>query len=104
VDQWTEKHDLGSVELNTHSFIVKIWMEETATETKNPLWRGHITHVPSGSRRYLSHLNGIISFIKPYLKGMGINFKLRSYLHNHIKGWMSAHSRKPLANQKLRIK
>jgi hypothetical protein len=103
VDQPAEKHDLDLVELSTHSFVVKIWMEETATETKNPLWRGHITHVPSGSRRYLGHLNGIISFVKPYLKAMGINFKLRFYLLNQIKGWMMSHTRKSLANQKLRI-
>ena len=77
VDQLTEKHDLDLVEVNTHSFVVKVWIEETALESKNPLWRGHITHVPSGNRRYLSHMNGIISFVKPYLKNIGIKFNLR---------------------------
>ena len=101
MDQPSEKHDMDLVELNTHSFVVKIWMEETATETKNPLWRGHITHVPSGSRRYLGHLNGIISFVRPYLKGMGIKFNLRSYVHNQLKRRMNTQTRKPLANQKI---
>jgi hypothetical protein len=103
VDQPTEQHDMDLVELNTHSFVVKIWIEETAAETKNPLWRGHITHVPSGSRRYLSRLSGILSFVKPYLKDMGIRFNLRSYLRNQFKRWMNTQSRKRLANQKLHI-
>ena len=77
-------------EFSTHSFIVKIWIEETADETSNPLWRGHITHVPSGSRRYLSRLDGMRSFIKPYLKSMGIKFGLYWQLRHQITRWLQA--------------
>ena len=54
------------------SFIVKIWIEETADESGEAAWRGHITHVPSGDRRYLHDLHGITAFIAPYLAEMGV--------------------------------
>ena len=56
--------DIG--ESNVHSFIVKIWLEEESDRAK-PLWRGHITHVPTGERRYLKRLNDIRDFIERYL-------------------------------------
>jgi hypothetical protein len=59
-------------EANTHPFIVKIWLEESAEEAGEATWRGHITHVPSGSRRYISRLADISAFIVPYLKQMGV--------------------------------
>ncbi len=55
----------------THSFIVKIWLEETVQESGRATWRGHITHVISGKRRYLQNLDDIGAFIAPYLEGMG---------------------------------
>ena len=55
-----------------HSFIVKIWLEEVVDETGNAIWRGHITHVPSGARRYLKELDDIVEFILPYLEAMGV--------------------------------
>ena len=62
------------VEFNTHSFVIKIWLEVTPTETKKPSWRGHITHIPSGERRYVTNLFCIFTFIIRYLKTMGIKF------------------------------
>ena len=56
----------------THSFIVKIWLEETAEEAGKATWRGHITHVPSGKRRYIKDLDEIWIFITPYLERMGV--------------------------------
>lgn len=58
--------------IDTQSFIVKIWLEETAEEAGRATWRGHITHVPSNERRYLKNLDEIESFITPYLKKMGV--------------------------------
>ncbi|MFN2217718.1 MAG: hypothetical protein ACK2UA_03880 [Anaerolineae bacterium] len=48
---------------NTHPFIVKIWLEETAEEARQPSWRGQITHVPSGQRRTFSRLPDMTAFI-----------------------------------------
>ena len=56
-------------ESKTHSFIVKIWLEETANDLGRPKWRGHITHVPDGERRYLESVHEITRFIDPYLDG-----------------------------------
>lgn len=72
------------IEFNTHSFVVKIWLEEPAENHHTGKWRGHITHVPSGERRYLKSLGEIIAFIVPYLVSMGVRlegyWRLRSLL------------------------
>jgi len=62
------------VEFSTHSFVIKIWLEVTPNETKKKSWRGHITHIPSGERRYVTSLFGILTFMIRYLKTMGIRF------------------------------
>lgn len=59
-------------EENTHPFIVKIWLEEAAGEDSPATWRGHITHVPSGKRRYVAALEDITAFIVHYLEQMGV--------------------------------
>ncbi len=64
-------------EADFHSFIVKIWIEETAEEAGRATWRGHITHVPSGKRCYIQELSGIMAFIAPYLEEMGVEFRRR---------------------------
>lgn len=66
---------------DTHSFIVKVWLEETGAEkstanatgaARQPRWRGHITHVVSGERRYLQSLAEVKAFIEGYLMRMGV--------------------------------
>jgi hypothetical protein len=59
------------------SFIIKIWLEETAEEAGQATWRAHITHVPSGERRYLQTLAEISTFITPYLQSMGVTTEKR---------------------------
>jgi hypothetical protein len=66
----------ASAEFNVHSFIVKVWLEEEATKNSDSSWHGHITHVPSGEKRYLKDLDQIALFIRPYLEAMGIRFDL----------------------------
>jgi hypothetical protein len=68
--------DTNSFEATTHPFIVKIWLEETVEEAGRATWRGHITHVPSGERRYLQDLDEITIFVAPYLEGMGARLRL----------------------------
>ena len=55
-----------SFESVTHSFVVRIWLEED----NRAKWRGHITHVPSGTRQYVEQLADIVDFIGPYVDGM----------------------------------
>ena len=50
-----------------HSFIIKLWLEDAGEAEGQVTWRGHITHVPSGTRQYLKNLADIIAFIAQYL-------------------------------------
>jgi hypothetical protein len=63
---------LDLLEERTHSFIVKVWLEDTADETGQATWRGHITHVPSGERRYLKDLREMTAFVGTYLEDLGV--------------------------------
>jgi hypothetical protein len=59
-------------ETSTQSFIIKIWLEETAPEAGWAVWRGHITHVPSNQRQYIKSLDEIAWFIASYLQELGV--------------------------------
>ena len=63
---------------NTRPFLVRIWLEETAEEARQPSWRGQTTHVPSGKRRTFSRLPEMTAFIVPYLESMGVRSGLWS--------------------------
>jgi hypothetical protein len=63
------------LEVSTQSFIIKIWIEETAAEAGRVVWRGHITHAASGQRRYFENLDDILPFLHPYLREMGIDYE-----------------------------
>jgi hypothetical protein len=65
-------------ESNTCSFIIKIWLEEITGETGHTVWRGHVTHVPSGKRHYIQDLNAILLFMQPYLEQIGVKAGLGS--------------------------
>lgn len=73
-------------EENTHSFVVKIWLEEAGGDGEHPTWRGHITHVPSKHRRYVEDMSGIMDFIAAYLEKMGVKEGAR---WRGAKGWLS---------------
>lgn len=82
-------------ELNTQSFVIRLWIEEPATETRKATWRGHITHVPTtgvfpnertdgpatsgpwalapGERRYMQNLADITEFLAAFLRQMGVD-------------------------------
>ena len=77
VERSSEASGTLSEETTTHSFIVKIWLEETAGETGKALWRGHITHVPSNRRVYVERLDQICEFVAPYLNAMKVQLGYR---------------------------
>jgi hypothetical protein len=82
-------------ELNTQSFLIRLWIEEPATESRNATWRGHITHVAPegaqanvrvtnfsaggpvaftpGERRYVQDLTEINQFLAAFLREMGVD-------------------------------
>jgi hypothetical protein len=59
-------------ESSSQSFIIHIWLEDMAKDTGRATWRGRITDVRTGKRRYLKDLDEIVMFILPYLEGMGV--------------------------------
>jgi hypothetical protein len=79
-----ERRAMALFEDNTQVFIVRVWLERREIEGAKVKWRGVIEHVPSGERRYLKDLDDILVFIRPYLKGMRVNFgvdwRLRQWL------------------------
>jgi len=68
---------MDEIESAAQSFIVRVWVEERAQEGGQSTWRGHITHVPGGERRYLKNLDEIGDSISPYLEAMGVKLGMR---------------------------
>jgi hypothetical protein len=81
--------DLELFEDTSHPFIVSIWLEETVAEAGKAVWRGYVTHVPSGKRRYLNDLEDIVAFIAPYLEQVGVEFGFRSQVRRWVRLWTS---------------
>jgi hypothetical protein len=73
-----------SFESVTHSFVVRIWLEEDDRAS----WRGHITHVHSGKRQYVERLGDIVDFIGLQVDGMKLGRRSR------FERWWSARKRK----------
>lgn len=61
----------------SHSFIIKVWLEEYRIAADRVVWRGHITHVPGGARHYVKDPAQILAVILPYLQRMGIKLSWR---------------------------
>ena len=59
-------------EIFSHTFVMRIWLEETAEEAGYARWRGKITHISSKKEKYIKNLNEIKAFILPYLRNMDI--------------------------------
>jgi hypothetical protein len=69
-------NDAGAVEPNTHAFVIKVWREDGDLAVDSAAWRGHITHVASGQRRYVTSLRELDSFIGGYLQELYIRLPL----------------------------
>jgi hypothetical protein len=71
------------------SFIVKIWIDETSGEHRGPNgWHGHITHVPSGERRYVKKLDEISGFICAYLGEIRKTAKAEDRVKHWVKRFL----------------
>jgi hypothetical protein len=76
---------MDEIESAAQSFIVRVWVEERAEKGDRGTWRGQITHVPSGERRYLKNLDEIGDFISPYLERMGVKLGMRWRMRNWLR-------------------
>ena len=63
---------MATLQPNTHAFIVKVWLEDTGEMTGKAVWRGRITHVPTGQMRHFVDVNEVADFMLPYLHQMGV--------------------------------
>ena len=79
---------MDSLEPESQSFIVKVWVEDSAGQTGRVVWRGHITRVQSHERRYLKNLDEIADFIAPHLEAMGVKVGMRWRLRRWLKRLM----------------
>jgi hypothetical protein len=55
------------LEFRTHTFVLRLWLEERQPAGQSPHWRGHITHVMSGQRHYFQDLAAAFAFIEAYI-------------------------------------
>jgi hypothetical protein len=62
------------LENHTASYIVRVWLERREVEGAPVEWRGSIEHVASGKTKYLTDLDEIAQFIRPFLTAMGASF------------------------------
>jgi hypothetical protein len=69
-------HDVGEIEPGTHAFVVKVWREEGGRPARGAAWRGHITHVASGQRRYVTSMYQLDTFIVLYLRALNVRLPL----------------------------
>lgn len=56
------------------AYIVRVWLEQRDVKDAPVEWRGSIENVASGRTKYLTDLNEITQFIRPFLEGMGVDF------------------------------
>jgi hypothetical protein len=78
---------MDRIEAHTHSFVIRIWLEEPEDGVGTPRWRGHITHSLTGERRYLQDLDDVSAFIAPYIAEMGGGEKPRPSLWGRLWSW-----------------
>jgi hypothetical protein len=52
------------VKEDTHSFVIRIWQEETDRRGRAVYWKGAVDHVGTGQRLYFSDLDWLVEFIR----------------------------------------
>ncbi len=64
------------LEDNTAAYIVRVWIEQREVEGAPVAWRGSIEHVGSGRVKYITDLDEITRFVRPFLEVMGVEFSM----------------------------
>ena len=62
----TLNHSSGEARLL--SFLVRVWKEELSSQESQIAWRGHVTHIPDGTRQYFKDISEIPDLILAQLK------------------------------------
>jgi hypothetical protein len=53
---------------DTHSFVVRVWIEDRCDTSGTVRWRGSVTHVPSGRTRYFEDLTDMCAFVAAHMQ------------------------------------
>lgn len=72
-------------ESGSHSFVVRIWIEEVADDSGKAFWRGHVTHIPDGARVYFQDLDDLLVFVARYLHASGVPLPPRLRLKEWVR-------------------
>jgi len=67
-----DQEALDLPESTRQSFILRVWVEQTAEEAGHATWRGRIVHVPSGVHAFVDDLDQVGLFVAGYLGRMGV--------------------------------
>lgn len=54
---------------DTHSFVVRVWLERGETPGAEPLFRGWVQHVQTGEKKGLARLDDLTPWIRARLAG-----------------------------------
>lgn len=76
---------MASIQPDTHSFIVKVWLADPDRGSDRLEWRGRVIHVPSGEGRHFVRLAELRAFIMPYLHRLGVRPTLRWRLRRLVR-------------------
>jgi hypothetical protein len=55
----------------SHTFLLRIWIEEIPQESGRLCWRGSITHFPDEDRRYVQTFDQVAAFIWDHIRLQG---------------------------------
>jgi hypothetical protein len=61
---------MARAEPDAVSFVVRLWVEASADGKSPAVWRGRIVHVATGAYRYVTKLEQLLEFIRPYAKSL----------------------------------
>jgi hypothetical protein len=68
-DPLEDSNDLESL---SHTFVLKVWVEEFMEESRVARWRGRITHVLNNDYIYFEDLETLHTFLKKYLDKLNL--------------------------------
>lgn len=54
------------------TFVLRVWIEYPDPNSTETRWRGLITLIPSGEKRYVNNLCEVAQFINWHLKSLGV--------------------------------
>jgi hypothetical protein len=54
---------MSSLDERSHTFVVRIWEERRDLDNATPTWRGRVDEVRTGSRRYFTTLEDLVTYL-----------------------------------------